>query len=107
MTPKPLWFPVTKEDREGMKEGNEVMKHYHDVVFPDDTVAVIVGMPFDRKKYNYLLPRGIDIIPIELTEEQIDRLEKEAILSRSTGPHNIPVEVHVVDAEELGRARKL
>ena len=85
MSPKPLWFPVTKQEREGMKKGNEVMKHYHDVIFLDDTMAVVVGMPFDRKKYNYLLAREIDIIPIVLTEEQIDRLEKEAIVHRSGG----------------------
>lgn len=103
---KPLWFPITKEDREEMKMGKEVMKHYHDVVFPDDTVAVIVGMPFDRKKYNYLLPRGIDIIPIELTREQIDHLEKEALVSKSVGSHQIIVEVHVIDAEEYEKWQK-
>lgn len=103
---KPLWFPVTKEEREEMKKGNEMLKHYHDVVFPDDTIAVIVGKPFDRKKYNYLLPRGIDIISIELTMKQIDHLAEEALVSRSRGPTGIPVEVHVIDTEEFEKWQK-
>ncbi len=106
MNPKPLWFPVTEKEREGMKKGVEVLKHYHDVLFPDDTIAVVMGMPFDRKKYDYLLPRGIDIIPIELTKEQIDQLADEALVSRSMGPSGIPVQVHVIDAEEFKKWQK-
>ena len=89
-----------------MKKGNEVLKHYHDVLFPEDTIAVVVGLPFDRKKYEYLFPRGIDIIPIVLTEEQIDSLDEKAIIQRSVGPSGIPVQTHIIDAEESEKWQK-
>lgn len=90
-----------------MKRGKEIMKHYHHVVFPDDTVAVIVGKPWNRKKYEYLFIRGINAIAIELTDEQIDMLETEAFVSRSTDPrHGFPVEVHVVDAEKFAEFQR-
>lgn len=105
--PPNLWFPVTKKDRERMKRGKEIMKHYHNVVFPEDTVTVIVGKPWDRRKYEYLFIRGINAIAIELTDEQIDMLEKEVIVSRSTDPyHGFPVDVHVIDAEEFAKFQR-
>lgn len=105
MSSKPLWFPVTKEQREGMKEGREVMQHYHDVIVPNDTIAVIVGMTIDREKYNYLLPRGIDVVPLLLTEDQIDSLDKQAIVSRHVGPRS-ELDVHIVDEEEFKKWRE-
>jgi len=99
MSPQPLRFPVSKKQREEMKKGNELLQHYHDVLFEGDTIAVVVGLPFDRKKYEYLFPRGIDIIPIVLTEEQIDSLKEKMLIHRSVGPSGIPVETHVIDTE--------
>uniref|UniRef100_A0A6M3LUW3 Uncharacterized protein n=1 Tax=viral metagenome TaxID=1070528 RepID=A0A6M3LUW3_9ZZZZ len=103
---KPLWFPVTKKQREEMKKGVELLQHYHDVLFPEDTVAVVMGLPFDREKYNYLLARGIDIIPIELTKEQIDKLDDGALIQRSVGLSGIPIQVHIVDTEEYAKFQR-
>ncbi len=93
-----------------MKRGKEIMKHFHNIVFPDDTVAVVVGKPWDRKKYEYLFMRGINAIPVELTDEQIDSLEEQVITLRSTDPHHgFPVDVHIIEAkklEELQRGKK-
>lgn len=94
--PRSLMFPLTNKERKQMKGGKEIMKHFHDVVFPDDTVAVVVGKPWPPDKYNYLFARGIDAIPIELTDEQIDRLDVQVLVTTSTDPkHGFPVEVHI------------
>lgn len=102
-----LWLPLTRRERKNMKKGKEIMKHYHDVIFPGDTVAVVVGKPWDRNKYEYLFPRGIDIIPIELTDEQIDRLDQEALVTTSEDPHHrFPVEVHIWDMKAFEKWKK-
>ncbi len=106
MSPQPLWFPVSKKQREEMKKGNELLQHYHDVLFEGDTIAAVVGLPFDRKKYEYLFPRGIDVIPIVLTDEQIDSLDEEILIHRSVGPSGIPVETRVIDTEEFAKWQK-
>ena len=99
--PRLLMLPLTNKERKQMKKGKEVMKHFHDVVFPDDTVAVVVGKPWPPEKYNHLFARGINAIPIVLTDEQIDSLDDQAICSISTDPrHGFPVEVHIVCVEE-------
>ena len=98
---KPLMLPLTNKERKQMKRGKEVMKHFHDVVVPEDTVAVVVGKPWPPDKYNYLFQKGIDIIPIVLTDEQIDRLDSQALITTSTDPkHGFPVEVQIIATEE-------
>ncbi len=102
-----IWFPLTEEEREAMKQGKEVMKHYHNVVFPEDTVAVIVGKGWKKSKYDYLLPRGIDIIPIHLTDEQIDSLQHGVLVGNLKDPtHGFPVEVNVVSAEKYAEFQR-
>ncbi len=102
-----LWFPVTRKERKQMKRGKEIMKHFHDVVFPDDTVAVVVGKPWDRTKYEYLFARGINAIPVELTDEQIDSLEEQVIVLRSTDPyHGFTVDVHIIEAKKFAELQR-
>lgn len=100
-----LWFPVTEQEREELKAGKEILKHYHNVIFPDDTVAVVVGKPWDRSKYNYLLTRGIDIVPVELTDEQINLLDQQACVQKSKSPLGFSVNVCILDMEEFKKWR--
>jgi hypothetical protein len=69
-------------------------------------VAVVVGKPWIRSKYNYLLARGIDIVPIELTDEQIDLLDKQACMQISRSPLGFSINVYVIDEEEFEKVKR-
>jgi len=89
----PLLYPLTNREIKDLKKGTVLLKHYHNVHFPEDTLAVLLGKKIDRRKYDYLILRGIDIVGqhIENETEFFDKLEKEVWMSKHDSPKGLPV----------------
>ncbi len=106
----PLLYPLTNREIKDLKEGRVLLKHYHNVHFPDDTLAVLLGKKIDRRKYDYLILRGINIAEqsIEPEEEFFDRLEKGVWMSRHGSPEGLPIYITFLKQkffEELTREK--
>lgn len=97
----PLLYPITDREIKELKKGKVLLKHYHNVHFPEDTLAVLLGKKIDRRKYNHLILRGINIADqiIENETEFFNILEEGVWMSRQDSPEGFPVYIAFLKQE--------
>lgn len=104
----PLLFPLTDEEMKELRKGKVLMKHYHNVHYPEDTLAILLGKKIEREKYNYLLPRGINIAeqPIEDEAKFFDMLEEGVWMSKQLSPEGFPLYIAFLKQDFFEKLRR-
>ena len=105
----PLIFNLSKDERRKLKNKNHIIKHYHNVHFPDDTVAVVMGENIRKEQYEYLLKRGIDVCPIDITgkvSEFLGKLTESVAIQQSKSSEGFPLYVMCIRQEDFEEIRR-
>jgi hypothetical protein len=102
----PLIFPLTEQDRKDLKKGKEVMKHFHNILFPDDTIAVVASPKrLEKSDYEYLLLKGIDVCTVrtDVKPDFWEKLEEGVWMASYNTHHGFHLYVCIIYEEDLGK----
>ncbi|MFB0544060.1 MAG: hypothetical protein ACETVR_04690 [Candidatus Bathyarchaeia archaeon] len=95
--PLELFYPLADWELNQLRQGYTATPHYHDVPQRGDVVMVVIGKSWRKGDYDHLRKQGINLAGIRLTDEMIDRLRNNIVLTFVFGPF----QVHLLKKELL------